>query len=67
MEKIKILEAVLDLPDKQHQQSSNIYFKNGPNWQCYLPGSSKTATRILIFFLITIGANYSYEMKNSEI
>ena len=46
-----------------------IYLKNGPNglnWQCCLAGSSKTAPRILIFS-ITIGADYSYEMKNSEI
>ena len=31
-----------------------------------LAGSSKTAPRILIFS-IAIGADYSYEMKNSEI
>ena len=35
-----------------------IYRKNGPNglnWQCSLPGSSKTAPRIL-FFSIAMGA-----------
>ena len=39
---------------------------NGLDWLCCLAGSSKTAPRILIFS-IAIGANYSYEMKNSEI
>ena len=38
----------------------------GLNWQCYLAGSSKTAPRILIFS-IAIGADYSYEVKNSKI
>ena len=33
---------------------------------CCLAGCSKTAPRILIF-LIAIGADYSYEVKNSEI
>ena len=36
------------------------------DWQCCLAGSSKTAPRILIFS-IAIDANYSYEVKNSEI
>ena len=31
------------------------------------PASSKMAPRILIFFLIAIGADYSYEVKCSEI
>ena len=35
-------------------------------WQCCLAGSSKTAPRILIFS-IAVDANYSYEVKNSEI
>ena len=39
---------------------------NGLNWQCCLAGSSKTAPRILIFS-IAIDANYSYQVKNSEI
>ena len=43
-----------------------IFEVNGLDWQCYLAGSSKTAPRILIFS-ITIGVDYSYEMKNSEI
>ena len=69
IEKIKILAAVLELPAKQQCQSSPFTSKIGPNgldWQCYLAGSSKTAPRILIFS-IAIGADYSYEMKNSEI
>ena len=36
------------------------------DWQCCLAGSSKTAPRILIFS-IAIDADYSYEVKNSEI
>ena len=43
-----------------------LRYLNGLNWQCYLAGSSKTAPRILIFS-IAIGADYSYEMKNSKI
>ena len=69
IEKIKILGAVLELPAKQHCQFSPfgpIFEVNGLDWQCYLAGSSKTAPRILIFS-IAIGANYSYEVKNSEI
>ena len=41
-----------------------IYLKNGPNglnWQCCLTGSSKSAPRI------AMGADHSYEVKNSEI
>ena len=47
-----------------------IYLKSGPNWpdrQCCLAGFSKTAPRILIFFSIAIGADYSFEVKNIEI
>ena len=69
IEKIKILGAVLELPAKQHCQFSPfgpIFEVNGLDWQCYLAGSSKTATRILIF-LIAICADYSYEVKSSEI
>ena len=69
VEKIKILGAVWELPAKQHCQFSPfgpIYEVNGLDWQCYLAGISKTAPRILIFS-IAIGADYSYEMKNSEI
>ena len=68
-EKIEILGAVLELPAKQHYQFSPfglIFEVNGLEWQCYLASSSKMAPRILIFS-IAIGANYSYEMKNSEI
>ena len=67
--KIKILEAVLELPAKQHCQFSPfgpIFEVNGLDWHCYLAGSSKTAPRILISS-IAIGAKYSYEVKNSDI
>ena len=60
IEKIKILGAVLELPAKKHCQFSPF----GPIFE--VNGSSKTAPRILIFS-IAIGADYSYEMKNSEI
>ena len=69
IEKIKILGVVLELPAKQHCQSSPFTSEVGPNglnWHRCLAGSSKTAPRILIFS-IAIGANYSYEVKNSEI
>ena len=52
IEKIKIPGALLELPAKQHCQSSTFTSKigpNWPNWQCFLAGSSKTAPRILIF------------------
>ena len=69
IEKIQILGAVLKPPAKQQCQSSPFTSEIGPNglnWQCCLAGSSKTAPRILIFS-IAIGADYSYEVKNSEI
>ena len=69
IEKIKILGAVLELPAKQHCQFSPfgpLYEVNGLDWQCYLAGSSKMSPRILIFS-IAIGADCSYEVKNSEI
>ena len=69
IEKIQILGAVLELPAKLHCQSSPFTSEVGPNglnWQCCLAGSSKTAPRILIFS-IAIDADYSYEVKNSEI
>ena len=53
IEKIKILGAVLELPDKQHCQFSQfgpIFEVNGLDWQCCLAGSSNMAPRILIFF-----------------
>jgi hypothetical protein len=66
---MKILGAVLELPAKQHCQSSPYtYLKIGPNWsnqQCCLAGSSKTAPRILIFFSIAMGADlYSFYVKS---
>ena len=69
LKKIKILGAVLELPAKQHCQFRPFgpnFDINGLDWQCYLAGSSKTAPMILIFSIV-IGANYSYEVKNSEI
>ena len=69
IEKIKILGAVLKLLAKQQCQFSPfgpIFEVNGLDWHCCLAGSSKTAPRILIFS-IAIGADYSYEVKNSEI
>ena len=69
IEKIKILGAVLELPAKQYCQFSPfgpMFEVNGLDWQCYLAVSSKTAARILIIS-IAIGADYSYEVKNSEI
>ena len=61
-EKIEILEAVFELPAKQHCQSSPFATKlgkNGLNWQCYLAGSFKTAPKISIFS-IAMGAKPSF-------
>ena len=60
IEKIKILLAVLELPDKAlpnqpiHQKNE----ANGLDWQCYLAGSSKMAPRIFIFSI----TDYSLEL-----
>ena len=62
IEKIKILGAVLELPALPIQP---IYLKIGPNWQCCLAGSSKTAPRILIFS-IAMGIDYSLYVKTIE-
>ena len=43
-----------------------IFVMNGLNWQCYIAGRFKTATRILIFS-IGMDAHYSFEVKNIEI
>ena len=61
---MKILVAVLELPAKQHCQSSP-FWPNWPNQQCCLAGSSKTAPRILIFS-IAMGADYSFYVKTIE-
>ena len=64
IEKINILGAVLELPAKQHCQSSPFTSEVGPNglnWQCCLTGSSKTAPSILIFS-IAIDADYTFEL-----
>ena len=68
---MKILGAVLELPAKQHCQSSPFTSKlgqigsNWPNWQCCLAGRSETATRILIFS-IAMGADYLFYVKTIE-
>ena len=49
-----------------HQPIWPIFAGNGLDWHCCLAGSSKTAPKILIFS-IAIDADYSYEVKNSEI
>ena len=36
---------------------------NGPNWQCCLAGSSKTAPKIL-FFSVLLGAECSFYVKS---
>ena len=67
IEKLKILGAVLGLLAKLPiQPILPIFEVNGLDWHCCLAGSSKTASRILIFS-IAIDADYSYEVKNSEI
>ena len=50
IEEIKILEAVLELPAKQH-------CRFGLDWQCCLAGSSQMAPRIFIFSIV-LGAKY---------
>ena len=71
IEKIKILVAVFELPDKKHCQSSPLSpFSRwigwiGRNWQYCLAGSSKTAPRILIFSIV-MGADYSFELISIE-
>ena len=69
LKKIKILGAVLELPAKQRCQFSPfgpIFEVNGLDWQYCSAGSSKTAPRVLTFSIF-IDADYSYEVKNSEI
>ena len=39
------------------------FLVNGPNWQCSLAGSSKTAPKILIFSIV-LGAEYSFYVKS---
>ena len=58
IERIEIMGAVLELPARQL-----IYLQDGPNWQCCLAGSSKTASRISIFS-IGMGAKYSFYVKS---
>ena len=69
IKKIKIPGAVLELPARQHCQSSPFTSKNGPNWpnwpnwRCCLAGSAKTAPTILIISVV-LGAEYSFYMKS---
>ena len=66
IEKIKILGAVLELPAKQHCQSSQFTSEVGPNglnWQCCLAGSYKMAPRNLIFSIV-LDAEYSFYVKS---
>ena len=60
LKKIKILGAVVELPAKQHCQSSPFTSKFGS--AIYLDGSSKTAPRILIFS-IAMDADNSFYVK----
>jgi hypothetical protein len=66
VEKIKILGAVLELCTSYIALSIQPilpdFLVNGPNWQCCLAGSSKTAPRILIFST-AMGAKPSFYMK----
>ena len=66
IEKIKILGAVLELPAKQHCQSSPFYLKTGPNLpnpRCCLAGSSQTAPGLFIFS-IAMAADYLSYVKS---
>ena len=71
IEKIQVLEVILELPAEHHYQFlpiQPILLKNGPdglNWQCSLAGSSKMASRIWIFS-IAMGADYSFELISIE-
>ena len=58
IKKIKILEAVLELPTKQHCQFTLIL-----DWQCFLAGRSKTAPSIFIFSIV-LGAEYLSYLKS---
>jgi hypothetical protein len=62
---MKILGAVLELPAKQHCQSSPFTSKLGQIGQIGSAVSSKTAPRILIFS-IAKGADYSLYVKIIE-
>ena len=57
VEKIKIQGAIFEQPSLPIQPILPDFLINGPDWQCFLAGSSNTAPRILIF-LIVLGAEY---------
>ena len=58
VEKIQILEAVLELRDKQTalliQPIWPIFLVYGLDWHCFLAGSSKLILRILIFSIAMV-------------
>ena len=63
---MKILGALLELPAKQHCQSSPFTSNLGQNWpnrQCCLAGSSKRAPRIFIYSNV-LGAEYLSYVKS---
>ena len=60
IEKIKILEAVVELPAKQHCQSSQLTSKLGRIDQIGSAGSWKTAPRIFIFSIAMSADKLSY-------
>ena len=69
IEKIKILGAVLELPAKQHCQSSPFTSKNGPNglnWQFLFSWQLQKGPRILIFS-IAMGAKPLFKLKSIAI
>ena len=53
IQKIEIQWAVLELPDKQHSQFTEV---NGLDWHCCLAGSSKNGPQNFNFFSIAMGA-----------
>ena len=69
IEKIKIVGSVLELQlaALAIQPIWPIFAVNRLKWQCCLASSSKTAPRLLIFFSIAMGADYSFEVKNIEV
>ena len=63
IEKIKIPEAVLELPGKTALPIWPNFEVNGLDWLCCLAGSSKTAPRIFIFSIV-LGAEYLSYVKS---
>ena len=66
IEKNKILETVLELPAKQHCQSSPFNLKIGPNglnWKCCLAGTVKLGNKEQ-FDKEQIGIKEPFPVKN---